>query len=256
MSTEQSLAGQRALVTGASSGLGEHFAKTLARKGATVVLAARRLDKLKTLASEIEAEGGQAFAVAMDVTSADSVTNAFTAIDEEFNAPCNILINNSGVGQASWFVDTTEAEWASIVDTNLTGVWRVAQQASKALIAAGHPGTIINIASITAQQPSLMISGYAASKAAVDHLTRNMAIELSRYGIRVNAIAPGYFKTAINDDYLDSEAGDRMRKRIAMRRFGDYSDLEGPLLLLASDASAYMTGTTITVDGGHSLLPL
>ncbi|MEL6825982.1 MAG: SDR family oxidoreductase [Pseudomonadota bacterium] len=256
MSTEQSLAGQRALVTGASSGLGEHFAKTLARKGATVVLAARRLDKLKTLASEIEAEGGQAFAVAMDVTSADSVTNAFAAIEKEFNAPCNILINNSGVGQASWFVDTTEAEWASIVDTNLTGVWRVAQQASKALIAAGQPGTIINIASITAQQPSLMISGYAASKAAVDHLTRNMAIELSRYGIRVNAIAPGYFKTAINDDYLDSEAGDRMRKRIAMRRFGDYSDLEGPLLLLASEASAYMTGTTITVDGGHSLLPL
>ena len=256
MSTEQSLAGQHALVTGASSGLGEHFAKTLARKGATVVLAARRLDKLKTLASEIEAEGGQAFAVAMDVTSADSVTNAFAAIEKEFNAPCNILINNSGVGQASWFVDTTEAEWASIVDTNLTGVWRVAQQASKALIAAGQPGTIINIASITAQQPSLMISGYAASKAAVDHLTRNMAIELSRYGIRVNAIAPGYFKTAINDDYLDSEAGDRMRKRIAMRRFGDYSDLEGPLLLLASEASAYMTGTTITVDGGHSLLPL
>ena len=256
MSTDQSLAGQHALVTGASRGLGEHFAKTLARKGATVVLAARRLDKLKTLASEIEAEGGQAFAVAMDVTSADSVTNAFAAIEKEFNAPCNILINNSGVGQASWFVDTTEAEWASIVDTNLTGVWRVAQQASKALIAAGQPGTIINIASITAQQPSLMISGYAASKAAVAHLTRNMAIELSRYGIRVNAIAPGYFKTAINDDYLDSEAGDRMRKRIAMRRFGDYSDLEGPLLLLASEASAYMTGTTITVDGGHSLLPL
>ena len=256
MTIEQSLAGKCALVTGASSGLGEHFAKTLAKQGATVVLAARRLEKLKSLQSEIETAGGQAFAVTMDVTSADSVASAFAAIDTEFSAPCDILINNSGVGQASWFVDTTEEEWANIVDTNLTGVWRVAQQASKALIAAGNPGSIVNIASITAQQPSHMISGYAASKAAVDHLTRNMALELSRYGIRVNAIAPGYFKTAINDDYLDSEAGDRMRKRIAMRRFGDYADLEGPLLLLASDASAYMTGSTITVDGGHTLMAL
>jgi len=256
MTIEQSLAGKHALVTGASSGLGEHFAKTLAKQGATVVLAARRLEKLKSLQSEIEATGGQAFAITMDVTSADSVASAFAAIDAEFSAPCDILINNSGVGQASWFVDTTEEEWANIVDTNLTGVWRVAQQASKALIAAGKPGSIVNIASITAQQPSHMISGYAASKAAVDHLTRNMALELSRYGIRVNAIAPGYFKTAINDEYLDSEAGDRMRKRIAMRRFGDYADLEGPLLLLASDASAYMTGSTITVDGGHTLMAL
>lgn len=256
MITEKSLTGRRALITGASSGLGEHFARALARYGATVVLAARRMERLQALQSEIEADGGQAFAVEMDVTSPDSVTAAFEAIGKKYGAPCDILVNNSGIGQASWFAETTEEEWANIIDTNLTGVWRVAQQASKALIAAGQPGSIINIASITALQPSPMISGYAASKAAVDHLTRNMAIELSRYGIRVNAIAPGYFKTAINDDYLDSEHGERMKKRIAMRRFGNYEDLEGPLLLLASDAGAYMTGATIVVDGGHSILPL
>lgn len=256
MSHEISLAGRLALVTGASSGLGEHFAKTLAKQGATVVLAARRLEKLHAVQNLIEANGGNAFAVEMDVTSADSVMRAFASIREKFSAPCDILVNNSGIGQASWFADTTEEEWANIVDTNLTGVWRVAQRASKELIEAGKPGSIINIASITALQPSQMISGYAATKAAVDHLTRNMAIELSRYGIRANAIAPGYFKTAINDEYLDSDAGEKMKKRIAMRRFGNYEDLEGPLLLLASDAGAYMTGATLVVDGGHSLTPL
>lgn len=256
MASEHSLTGRYALVTGASSGLGEHFAKTLARQGATVALAARRLEKLKLVQAQIKAEGGKAFAVEMDVTRPGSVSTAFETIQSEMGTPCDILINNSGVGQASWFTDTTEEEWSSIIDTNLTGVWRVAQHASKALIAAGKPGSIVNIASITGLQPSQMISGYAASKSAVDHLTRNMAIELSRYGIRVNAIAPGYFKTAINDEYLDSELGDRMKKRIAMRRFGDYADLEGPLLLLASDAGAYMTGATIVVDGGHTLLPL
>lgn len=256
MTSNSSLTGRKALITGASSGLGEHFAKTLAKHGATVVLAARRLEKLQDLQSLIEADGGQAFAVSMDVTSPESVTAAFEAIQSEYGAPCDILVNNSGIGQASWFTDTSEEEWANIIDTNLTGVWRVAQHASKALIAAGKPGSIVNIASITGLQPSQMIAGYAASKAAVDHLTRNMAIELSRYGIRVNAIAPGYFKTAINDEYLDSEMGERMKKRIAMRRFGNYEDLEGPLLLLASDAGAYMTGATIVVDGGHTLVPL
>lgn len=256
MLSETSLAGRRAIVTGASSGLGEHFARTLARHGATVVLAARRMEKLQVLQAEIESSGGQAFAVEMDVTSPASVTAAFDAILQKFDAPCDVLVNNSGVGQESWFADTTEDEWATIIDTNLTGVWRVAQHASKALITAGQPGAIINIASITGLQPSHMISGYAASKAAVDHLTRNMAIELSRYGIRVNAIAPGYFKTAINDDFLESEHGEHMKKRVAMRRFGNYEELEGPLLLLASEAGSYMTGATIVVDGGHTLLPL
>ncbi|MDJ0922882.1 MAG: SDR family oxidoreductase [Henriciella sp.] len=252
MTLSTDLSGKTALVTGASSGLGAHFARVLATAGATVVLAARRLDKLEALKTEIEASGGHANAVQMDVTSPESVTAAF----EQIATPCDIVVNNSGIGQASWFINTEEEEWADIVETNLTGVWRVAQQATRALIAAGTPGSIINIASITAVQPALMNSGYAASKAAVEHLTRNMAVELARYNIRVNAISPGYFRTAINDTYLDSEAGDKLRQRIAMKRFGDYEDLDGALLLLASDAGAYMTGSTLIVDGGHTLAPL
>ncbi|MEL7108459.1 MAG: SDR family oxidoreductase [Pseudomonadota bacterium] len=256
MINPNALADSLVLVTGASGDLGKHFSKTLSRFGATVVLAARRLDRLQDLQKEIESNGGRALAVSMDVTSRQSVTAAFEVIHETFEAPCDILINNSGIGQKSWFTQTSEEEWSNIVDTNLTGVWRVAQQFSRALISAEKPGSIINIASITGLQPSQMISGYAASKAAVDHLTRNMAIELARSGIRVNAIAPGYFKTAINDEFLDSEPGQRMKKRIAMRRFGEYADLDGPILLLASDAGAYMTGATIVVDGGHTLVPL
>lgn len=250
------LTGKRALVTGASSGLGDHFARLLAEQGAEVVLAARRLEKLESLAEEIRAKGGKALPVAMDVTKADSVQAAFEVIASELDGPCDIVVNNSGVGQASWYQDTTEEEWQGIIDTNMTGVWRVAKAATKALLDAGKPGSIINIASITALQPALMNVGYAGSKAAVDHMTRVMAVEICRYGIRVNAIAPGYFKTAINDEYLDSEHGDIMRKRIPMRRFGEHKELDGALMLLASDAGAYMTGETIRVDGGHILMPL
>lgn len=250
------LTGKRALVTGASSGLGDHFARLLAEQGAEVVLAARRLEKLESLAEEIRANGGKALPVAMDVTKADSVQAAFEVIASELDGPCDIVVNNSGVGQASWYQDTTEEEWQGIIDTNMTGVWRVAKAATKALLDAGKPGSIINIASITALQPALMNVGYAGSKAAVDHMTRVMAVEICRYGIRVNAIAPGYFKTAINDEYLDSEHGDIMRKRIPMRRFGEHKELDGALMLLASDAGAYMTGETIRVDGGHILMPL
>lgn len=250
------LAGKRAIVTGASGDLGEHFSRTLASSGATVVLAARRLDRLRTLQASIEASGGHAFAVKLDVTSQESVIAAFETIHTALEAPCDILINNSGIGQNSWFTQTTEEEWSNIVETNLTGVWRVAQHFSRALISAKKPGCIINIASITGLRPSPMISGYASTKAAVDHLTRNMAMELARSDIRVNAIAPGYFKTAINDEFLESDPGQRMKKRIAMRRFGAYKDLNGPLLLLASELGAYMTGATIVVDGGHTLSPL
>lgn len=250
------LAGKRALVTGASGGLGEHFARTLAAQGAELVLAARRLDKLNALAEELRSSGGKALSVEMDVTKADSVNTAFESIEAECDGPCDIIVNNSGVGQASWFQETSEEEWQSIIDTNLTGVWRVAKAATNALLKAGRPGSIINISSITALQPSLMNVGYGGTKAAVDHMTRDMAVEICRYGIRVNAIAPGYFKTAINDEFLDSEHGEKMRKRIPMRRFGKYEELSGPLLLLASDAGSYITGETIRVDGGHILMPL
>jgi NAD(P)-dependent dehydrogenase (short-subunit alcohol dehydrogenase family) len=256
MPNQKTLSGRRALITGASSGLGEHFAKTLAKHGAEVVLAARRLDRLEGVKTAIEAAGGTALAVEMDVTEVSSVEAAFSTIAGALDQPCDILINNSGVGQESWMIDTEEDEWANIVDTNLTGVWRVAKYAGRAMIDGKVSGSIVNIASITALRPSYMLAGYAATKAGVDQLTRNMALEFARFGIRVNAIAPGYFKTSINDTFLESENGDRMRKRVAMRRFGEYQELDGALLLLASDAGSYMTGSTIVVDGGHTLTPL
>jgi NAD(P)-dependent dehydrogenase (short-subunit alcohol dehydrogenase family) len=251
-----SLTNKTALITGASSGLGQHFAHVLADAGAYVVLAARRLDRLEEVAESIEKRGGKALPVQMDVTSDDSVTGAFAEIREALGRPCDVLVNNSGMSREGWFWEMPEKDWDTVIETNLTGVWRVAKHATKAMINAGSGGSIINIASITALRPSNMISAYSASKAAVDHLTRTMALEASRHGIRVNAIAPGYFKTAINDEFLDSEAGQRMAKRVPMRRFGNYEELSGPLLLLASEQGGYMTGSTLVVDGGHTLTPL
>lgn len=251
-----SLANKTALVTGASSGLGRHFAGVLADAGAYVVLAARRLDKLEEVAGEIQQRGGKALPVEMDVTSEDSVTGAFAEMREALGRPCDVIVNNSGMSREGWYWDMPEKDWDTVIETNLTGVWRVAKYATKAMMQAEVKGSIINIASITALRPSNMISAYSASKAAVDHLTRTMALEAARHGIRVNAIAPGYFKTAINDEFLDSEAGQRMAKRVPMRRFGNYEELNAPLLLLASEEGSYMTGSTLVVDGGHSLSPL
>lgn len=245
------LTGKTALVTGASGGLGESFARALTGAGARVVLAARRLEKLEALAGEIKSQGGEALAVSMDVTDPASVEAAFSTVQDELGGPADIIVNNSGISRDDWFTKMTEEDWRAVMDCNLDGVWRVAKAGSNALMEAGKPGSIINIASITARRPQHTIAAYAASKAAVEHFTRVMALELARYGIRANAIAPGYFKTDINDEFLDSEPGDKMRKRIPMRRFGDHTELAGALLLLASDAGSYMTGTTIVVDGGH-----
>ena len=250
MTIEQSLAGKCALVTGASSGLGEHFAKTLAKQGATVVLAARRLEKLKSLQSEIETAGGQAFAVTMDVTSADSVASAFAAIDTEFSAPCDILINNSGVGQASWFVDTTEEEWANIVDTNLTGVWRVAQQASKALIAAGNPGSIVNIASISGLRASTLRVAYGTSKAGVIALTQQQAVELGELGIRANAVCPGPVRTKLAMAVHTPEIIAAYHDAIPLNRYGTEDEIASVITFLCSPAASYVTGQTLAVDGG------
>lgn len=251
-----SLANRTALVTGASSGLGRHFAGVLAKAGATVVVAARRLDKLEEVAAEIEAKGGKALAVEMDVTDEGSVVAAFDSIREALGRPCDVVINNSGMSREGWYREQSEEDWNAVIDTNLTGVWRVGKHATNALINAKAKGSIINIASITAHRTQYMTTAYCVSKAGVDHLTRHMALESARYGIRVNAISPGYYKTAINDEYLESEAGEAMRKRIAFRRFGEYRELDGALLLLSSEAGSYMTGSTIVVDGGHLLSPI
>jgi NAD(P)-dependent dehydrogenase (short-subunit alcohol dehydrogenase family) len=250
------LSGRRALVTGASGGLGAHFAHVLASAGADIVVAARRTDKLEQMVQSImQKTGKQALAVAMDVTDPVSVTAAFAAIADS-GPPCDIIINNSGIAHNSWTMDMAEEEWASVMDTNVTGVWRVASQGAQALKAAGKAGSIINIASLLASHTGLKAGAYATSKAAVAHLTRSMAVELTRINIRVNAIAPGYFLSDINRDYLESPAGEKMRHRVPMLRFGDYQELDGALLLLASDAGSYMTGTTIAVDGGHSVTPV
>lgn len=251
-----SLAKKTVLVTGASSGLGRHFAQVLAEAGAFVVVAARRMDRLEAVAAEIERKGGKALPVEMDVTSEDSVTGAFEEIAGALGRPCDVLINNSGMSREGWFREQSDEDWNAVIDTNLTGVWRVGKHASNAMVAAGVSGSIVNIASITAHRPQLMTTAYCVSKAGVDHLTRQMALEMARFGVRVNAISPGYYKTDINDEYLESDAGDAMRKRVPMRRFGEYHELDGALLLLASDAGSYMTGSTIVVDGGHLLIPL
>ena len=250
------LSGKTALVTGASSGFGAHFAKVLAANGAKVAIAARRQEKLEKLAAEIEQEGGSALPIAMDVTDPDSVDACFDTVSKSFGEPADILVNNAGVSREDFFTKMNEEDWATVVDTNYTAVWRVAKAAANTLISAGKTGSIINIASITAYRPSHTTAAYSSSKAAVDHLTRIMALELARYKIRVNALAPGYFITEINEDFFKTPEGDRMQKRISMRRTGELFELTGPLLLLASEAGSYMTGSTIVVDGGHTLTPL
>ena len=247
-----SLTGKTALVTGASSGLGAHFARVLAGAGAAVALAARRLDRLRQLEAEIRSAGGNAWAVELDVTDQASVARAFDAA-QAAAGPVTVLINNAGVPSGSFFVKTSEEEWRDVMAVNLDGVFRVGREAARRMIANGTGGSIVNIASILGFGAIRSLSAYAASKAAVVSLTRSMALEMARERIRVNAIAPGYFSTEINADFLASEAGRRLLSRVPMGRAGNLAELDGPLLLLASDAGAFMTGSVITVDGGHLL---
>lgn len=251
MSNRFDLSGRIALVTGASSGLGKHFAGILSDAGAKVVLAARRTDRLEALAADIEAKGGEALAVSMDVTKADTIQAALDATIVKFGAPADVIVNNSGLSREGWFTSMEEADFDLVMDTNTKGVWLVARTFAGALAKSGKPGSMINIASVAGKRVGYTMAAYCASKAACEHMTRAMAIEMARYGIRVNAIAPGYFETEINDSFLASEEGQLMRKRIPMRRFGEHEELSGPLLLLASDAGSFMTGATVVVDGGH-----
>ena len=247
-----SLRGKAALVTGASSGLGRHFAGVLARAGAKVAIAARRLDRLQALQSEIHTGGGEAVAVAMDVADRASVTRAFDAAEKALG-PITILVNNAGIPSGAYFVNTTEEEWRSVMSVNLDGVFRVGQEGARRMVAAGSGGSIINTASMLSFSVNKTLSAYSATKAAVASLTKSMALELARDKIRVNALAPGYFDTELNDGFLTSEAGKRMLARVPMGRPGALSDLDGALLLLASEAGAYMTGSIVVIDGGHLL---
>ncbi len=248
-----SLAGKVALVTGASSGLGQHFAGVLARAGATVVIAARRTDRLEALARDIAAAGGKAVPLALDVRDPASVKACFDAAEAAVG-PVGVLVNNAGVTDPAYITRMSEAQWRGVLDVNLDGVFRVGQEAARRMVAAGKGGSIINISSIVGLGAIKTLGAYAASKAAVIALTRTMALELARDKIRVNSLAPGYIATELNDSYWETDAGKRMIAHIPFRRLGRLEELDGPLLLLASEAGSFMTGSVLTVDGGH-LLP-
>lgn len=243
------LKGRVAFVTGASSGLGRHFALVLARAGARVIIGARRADALQGVADEIAREGGQVNALALDVTNPISIDKAFGAAAS--NGGLDILVNNAGVTATKSVLDVTEEEWDHVVDTNLKGSFLVAQAAARAMKAHGRGGAIVNIASILGLRVAGHIPAYVASKAGVVQLTKAMALELARYNIRVNALCPGYMETDLNQDFFRSEAGQALVRRIPQRRLGRPEELDGALLLLCSDASSYITGSTLAVDGGH-----
>jgi NAD(P)-dependent dehydrogenase (short-subunit alcohol dehydrogenase family) len=276
----EDLRSKTALVTGAYSGLGRHFALTLARAGVAVALCGRRTHLGAELERQIRAEGGRACVIGMDVTDPASVAQAFDEAAGQLG-PISIVINNAGVAKTLSALDTSEADWAGVIDVNLSGAWRVAQAAARHMrahgeSAAAHSGggstpgdaprteaspasppgteaspTIINIASLLGLRVASNVSAYAASKAALIQLTRALALEWARYGIRVNALAPGYIETDLNREFFASAAGQALIKRIPQRRLGQLADLDGPLLLLASDASAFMTGSVLDVSGGH-----
>ena len=244
------LSGKIALVTGASGGLGRHFAGVLAAAGATVAVCARRMDKVTETVAGIESAGGRAFGVEMDVTDKGSVTSAFDLVEEQAGR-VTVLINNAGIAASNLALEMSEDDWDRVLDTNLKGAWTVAQEAAKRMAAAETEGVIVNIASVLGLRVSKGVVPYAVSKAGLIQMTKALALELAPHGIRVNALAPGYVETDLTRDYLASDAGKKLLKRIPQRRPAQMEELSGPLLLLASDASSYMTGAVIAVDGGH-----
>ena len=245
-----SLKGRVALVTGASSGLGVQFVRALAENGASVALVARRADRLKSLKDEIEQKGGKAVAIEADVTDRAAMTRAFDAAEKAFGT-VSILVNNAGIAHGGRAVEMPPEEWRKVLSTNLDAVFFWAQEAARRMVAAKKQGAIVNIASVLGLAVAKGAVAYATAKAGVVQVTKALAVELAFKGVRVNAIAPGWFVTEMNDDYLAGEAGTAIKREIPMGRFGNAGDLDGALLLLASDAGGYITGATIVVDGGQ-----
>jgi NAD(P)-dependent dehydrogenase (short-subunit alcohol dehydrogenase family) len=250
MTANFDLDGKIALVTGASGGLGRHFAQVLAAAGAGVCVAARRMDKVTETVAGIESSGGRAFGVEMDVTDSESVDAAFGVIEEQAG-PVTVVVNNAGIASGALALDLEESDWDQVIDTNLKGAWTVAQAAAKRMAELETGGVIVNIASVLGFGVSKGVLPYAVSKAGLIQMTKALALEWARHGIRVNALAPGYVETDLTREYLATEDGQKLLKRIPQRRPAEMAELDGPLLLLASDASSYMTGSVITVDGGH-----
>ncbi len=245
------LKGKGVLVTGASGGLGAHFAQVAARHGARVVIGARRKGKLDALAAELKALGAHSvLAIDMDVGDDASIRAAFEAIDAD-GGPVDVVVNNAGIGGDGAAIDLPTADFDATIATNLRGVWLTSTEAARRWRTAKRGGSIINIASILGERVMQHVVPYSATKAAVIQMTKGLALEWARYGIRVNAIAPGYILTDINSDYFATEAGQAMVKRVPMRRLGEAGELDGAYLLLATEASSWMTGAVIPVDGGH-----
>jgi 3-oxoacyl-[acyl-carrier protein] reductase len=240
------------LITGASQGLGRQFARVLAAHGAAVVLAARQAGKLKSLEDEIRGKGGRAAAVALDVTDTASIAKAVDAAEAALG-PITVLINNAGIAIEKFSTDQTEADWDAVIGANLKGAYFLATEVARRMIARKQEGNIVNIASVIGLGVLKALSPYAISKAGLIQGTKAMALELAGHNIRVNALAPGYIDTEMNHDFWSTPAGERLAKRIPQRRVGAESDLDGAILLLASKASRYMTGSVVTVDGGFLL---
>lgn len=247
------VSGRVAIVTGASAGLGRHFALTLARAGAKVALGARRVDRLGELARQIEAFDGRAIPLALDVTDPESVRAAVEAAETELGA-VSVLVNNAGISHRETLLDFQEADWDRIQATNVKGAWLMAQESARHMVRLGHGGSIINIASILGLGARTATPAYITSKGAVISMTRAMAVDLAPHGIRVNAIAPGYFETDMTRAFLALPEGQAQLERIPLGRVGTPEELEGPLLLLASEASRFMTGSILVVDGGQTAL--
>lgn len=246
-----SLRGKIALVTGASSGIGHSVAKGLAHAGATIIAAARRIDRLEQLVAEIEAGGGQAMAVRLDVTDQDNINQALDQAEAQFGV-IDVVINNAGVADPKSFLNTSDESRDFIMDTNFKGVWNIAQQTAQRMVKAGKSGSIINIASVLGLGATWGSTTYCASKGAVVQLTRSMALDLGRHNIRVNAIAPGWFVTEMNEEFLYSEPGQAFLNRTPARRAGKVEELVGPIVMLASEAGAFVNGAILPVDGAHS----
>ncbi len=248
------LTGEVAMVTGASSGLGWRFARVLAGQGAKVVLAARRTSRLNELKEQIEKDGGSAVCVSLDVADKAQIVEAFNVAEAAFGT-VSIQVNNAGMAVQKSALEMEETDWRKLMDVNLDAVWWCSMEAAKRMVSAEKPGCIINTSSILSFRAMPTLAAYSVAKAAVSQITKSLAVEWARNNIRVNAIAPGYIRTEINQQALDSLVGDSLKKGIPQRRFGEPADLDGTLLLLASEkAGGFMTGEVVVVDGGHSVL--
>jgi 3-oxoacyl-[acyl-carrier protein] reductase len=245
------LQGKVALVTGASQGLGRQFAKTLSAYGASVALAARQVEKIESLREELVSAGGLACAVSMDVLDNESISKG-VEIAEKTLGPIDILVNNAGLAINRTFLEVSEEDYDSVLGTNLRGCFFCAQAVARKMVVR-RKGSIINISSVLGSRPIGTLTTYCASKGGLNQLTATMALELAKSGIRVNAIAPGYIETPMNRDFFETDPGQALIKSVPQRRLGQLEDLDGTLLLLASDASEFITGTVLTVDGGFTL---